>query len=816
MTKKVVLLGMIMWVGASTFSQSLYDTPNQQKWVDSIFNKLNTKKRLAQLFLVSIQGDPNIKEIIQLNLLSHNNKLGGIYFSKILPSKQVEIINENRYVVRTPLLIGMDIKHGLHNDIPQAFQYPQVTTLSAVKNLDLLDEMQQHLQEQLFTLGSNTHLSITDETTFSFLSDDILHHLGVNQSFANSDADNLFFMLSSDDIELSIKKLKKLIRKKLVDGVSIEANIKRILKAKYNVFSNTRVVNPDNLILKLTRPKYEVLIEKMYQSAVTLKTNILLPFQMLDTTTFASLTLGEGDAEIANSYLSRYTYFSHFKDENDTTSLIRKLSSFKVVIVNIINPEQLTNRHYQLLKTLSNQTHLIVCYYGETSERDKSFEYVVEAHENNKYTQKLVPQFLFGAISNDSTSLNRLGYSIPESVGIDSNVLDEISEIAREAISNGATPGCQILIAKNGKVIFDKNYGFYTYDSLRPIATETIYDLASITKVAATLQTILFMNENGLLDLDYKISHYLPELKSTNKKNMIIRDILSHQAGLWPGLALWKNTMEEASHLSSFYSYHPQDNYPFYVAKGLYSHEEMKDKVWQWVMESDLREKKDRVPYNYKYSDVGYYMLYRLAEKILNQPIEDFLSQNIYDPLGAVTLNYLPLCEFPENVIAPTENDTDFRFSQIVGTVHDEGAAMIGGVAGHAGLFSNATDLAKLFQMHLQNGNYGGMKYFSEKTLEKFRNPQYASNRRGAGWDKPIPGAWYGSTGENVSSKTFGHTGFTGTAAWVDPEYNLVYIFLSNRVYPDASNAKLYETNIRTRIQDIIYNAIWSYDDNND
>ncbi|MDH5367761.1 MAG: serine hydrolase [Cyclobacteriaceae bacterium] len=815
MMKKVVLVGVLMWVGGSAFSQLHYDTPKQQKWVDSVYNKLNTKEKLAQLFLTSIKGDPTIREVIELNLLTHSNKLGGIYFSKILPAKLVEIINENRHVVRTPLLIGMDVKHGLHDDIPQAFKYPQANTISAIKNPSLLHEMQQHLQEQLFTLGCNTNLSIVEDTISPFLNSDVLYQIGASQVYANSDSENLFYMLSSNDIESAVKKLKKLVRKNLVNGDSIETNVKRILKAKYNVYSGSRIINPDNLILKLTRPKYKVLLEKMYQSAIEINTNTLLPFQMLDTTTFATLTLG-GDASIANSYLSKYANFLHFKEENDTTSLIRKLTSFKVVIVNIINPDQLLDKHYQLLKSLSNKTHLVVCYYGENSKNRESFQHIVKAHENNEFTQKLVPQFLFGAISNNETSLNRLGYSIPESVGVDSYVLEKIDNIAHEAISNAATPGCQILIAKDGKVIFDKNYGFYTYDSLRAVTTETIYDLASITKVAATLQTILFMNENGLIDLDYKISYYLPELKNTNKKNMVIRDILSHQAGLWPGLPLWKYTMKNTSHLSSYYSYYPQDDYPNNVSKGLYSHVGMEDKVWQWIMESDLRNKKDRVPYDYKYSDVGYYMLYRLAEKILNQPMEDFLSQNVYEPLGAVTLNYLPLCKFPEDMIAPTENDTDFRYSQIVGTVHDQGAAMIGGVAGHAGLFSNATDLAKLFQMHLQNGRYGGAKYFSEETLEKFRKPQYDSNRRGAGWDKPVLGSWYGPTGENVSSKTYGHTGFTGTAAWVDPEYNLVYIFLSNRVYPDATNAKLYDTNIRTRIQDVIYKAIWSYSDNND
>ncbi|MDH5475071.1 MAG: serine hydrolase [Cyclobacteriaceae bacterium] len=816
MTKKVVLLAMFILMGITTFSQSFHIDSRKQEWVDSTFNKLSKNERLAQLYVLPIDGDSSIGNLNTIKSLLQKHQVGGVYFSNSTPSNQVAIINDIQQITEIPILISMDSQYGLHNYVPQAYKYPTQTTLAAVKNPVLIAQMQQHIQEQLSILGVNFPLSGENSNSSPLINDLDRYQLGINQMFTNSEKENLIFMFSSNNIELSIKMLKKYIRKKTINGQDIDNNIKRILKAKYTILQeNKQLVNPDNLLLKLKRPKYEVLLEKLYQSATTIHTSELLPFQMLDTSTFASITLG-GNADIINAYLSRYTQFAHFKNEKNREQLIDKLSSFSTVVANILTPNQLTDESYQFLETLSNKTNLVVCYYGEISEKHQLFKNSIEAHENNTYTQKIVPQFLFGAIPTHQSTLHRLGYSIPEAVGIDSYVLRKIDEIAKEAIANKATPGCQILIAKEGKVIFDKNYGFYTYDSLRPVTTATIYDIASITKVAATLQAILFMNENGLLDLDYKISYYLPELKDTNKENMTIRDILTHQAGLKSWLPFWKNTMEGTSHLPDFYSYHPQDNYPHQVSEGLYAHTNMEDKVWQWIVESDLRTKKDRTPFDYTYSDMGYYMLFHLVEKTLNQPIEDFLSQNMYEPLGANRLNYLPLCKFPADQIAPTENDLDFRNIQIVGTAHDQGAAMLGGVAGHAGLFSNANDLAKLFQMHLQDGSYGGINYFSKKTLDKFRHPQYKTSRRGAGWDKPIPGAWYGATGENVSLKTFGHTGFTGTAAWVDPEFDLVYIFLSNRVYPDATNNKLYQTNIRTRIQDIIYEAIWSYCDKND
>jgi beta-N-acetylhexosaminidase len=237
----------------------------------------------------------------------------------------------------------------------------------------------------------------------------------------------------------------------------------------------------------------------------------------------------------------------------------------------------------------------------------------------------------------------------------------------------------------------------------------------------------------------------------------------------------------------------------------------MKDSLWSWIIKAKIREKPARTPFDYRYSDMGFYILQHLAEKILNQPIEDFLSQNLYEPLGAYTTGYLPLLHFPYRQIAPTENDRLFRRALLIGTVHDQGAAMQGGIAGHAGLFTNANDLAKLGQMLLQQGNYGGIQYYKPETVGLFTQKQFENSRRGLGWDKPTPGEWNGPTSIYASPKTFGHTGFTGTCIWVDPEFDLVYIFLSNRVHPDMTNNKLLNANIRSRIQDVIYQSIFEY-----
>jgi beta-N-acetylhexosaminidase len=325
---------------------------------------------------------------------------------------------------------------------------------------------------------------------------------------------------------------------------------------------------------------------------------------------------------------------------------------------------------------------------------------------------------------------------------------------------------------------------------------------------------MMFLYDNDLVSLDKKIYHYLPELKRTNKKSMVLQDILLHQAGLTPYIPFWKKTVDEFGVQPPYYSIYHEKEFDFQIASDLYANKHLRDSLWQWTIESDLLSKpRWQKKYDYRYSDVGYYIMQKLAERILNDPINNFLEQNFYQPLGLNTMTYLPLCDFPEERIAPTEDDALFRKDLITGLVHDQGAAMYGGIAGHAGLFSNAQDLAILMQMNLWDGNYGGVRYFSKGTVPFFAQKHYEENRRGLGWDKPVMEDGPSPTSHYSSGLTFGHTGFTGTAAWADPEFGLVFIFLSNRIHPDANNRKLITNDIRTRIMDVIYESIFSFEE---
>ena len=280
---------------------------------------------------------------------------------------------------------------------------------------------------------------------------------------------------------------------------------------------------------------------------------------------------------------------------------------------------------------------------------------------------------------------------------------------------------------------------------------------------------------------------------------------MTHQAGLYPYLPFWAATLSNKK-LDNPLTDSPQQNY-FQVGRGLYINESITDSIMSWSIKSALIEKEDdEIAYEYQYSDIGFYLMKALVEKVINQPIDDFLDQNLYGPMLMGTV-FKPLCRYPEDIIVPTEVDETFRKEILQGFVHDRNAALFGGVSGHAGLFGNAIDIAKLLQMHLQNGSYGNKQYFSPETVERFTRKQYVNNRRGLGWDKPGPEP-DGPVSLLASDKTFGHTGFTGTAIWADPEENLIFIFLSNRVYPSSDNLKLVELNIRTRIQDLAYGSI--------
>jgi beta-N-acetylhexosaminidase len=645
-------------------------------------------------------------------------------------------------------------------------------------------------------------------------------------------------LMNPKDIGPAIRRIKKLLRKEDDYELQLEATVRKILAAKFDAELWQRSdVTSENLALRMNNGEVQALKTRLWAAAATVVRNEgeILPIRFLEDRKFAYISTHSSEENyLFFEYLKKYANHSfHTMEDNiDEAKLQNIVRGHDIVIVGVF-PEtaaETLKRLDQIVDRSQKKAQVILCDFGNPFFWQSSSKYpaVMTLYASSPEALKVAPQILFGALpasgklpyspsprvrsgaGEELPGLQRLAYSNPEDARMNSRILAGIDSIAMEAIRIGATPGCQVFVARKGKVIYEKNFGSLTYENKLPVTGETIYDLASVTKVSATLQTAMFMYERGLLDLNKKVSYYLPELKKTNKKDITVMDMLTHQSGLVPFIPMYPQTMKDTVYLPHYYSRSKSDKYPLQVSTNLYASAVMKDSVWSWILKSKLNDKPLRTPYSYKYSDLGFLILQRMAERMLNQPMDEFLSQNFYEPLGAYTTGFNPLNRFQQQSIAPTEDDKIYRKTFVSGTVHDERAAMLGGVAGHAGLFSTANDLAKLGQMLLQGGTYGGIRYFKPETIELFTTRKYRTSRRGIGWDKPIPSDPGTLTSFYASPATFGHTGFTGTCIWVDPQFDLVYIFLSNRVYPDRNN-KLSNANIRSRIQDVIYKSIFGY-----
>lgn len=424
----------------------------------------------------------------------------------------------------------------------------------------------------------------------------------------------------------------------------------------------------------------------------------------------------------------------------------------------------------------------------------------------------IISQMLFGARAipgkhtvegnRPLTNAHFIGYSSPQWEQMDASQLDRIDSLADQAISGFATPGMQLAVLKNGQVVYEKAYGYYTYDSLKRLSNTTLFDIASITKVVATLPAVALLIDQGKIGLDDSLAMHLKSFKGSNKSNITIRELLAHNGGLKAYVPFW-SMMLEGDRLDAFYYKNATDEANDVRTYGLEPDPLMADSLKSFIVQSNLI--KD--PESYTYSDLGFMILHLLVEEVSGLPFDQFLIKYLYNPMGLNSTMFNPIAQLTSvHDIAPTEYDHRYRNYQVWGEVHDRNALVFGGVAGHAGLFSNASDLAKIMSMFLNGGYYGGRQYISQETLNQFNKRYFQNNRRGLGWDKK--GEEKSVASKLASDASFGHSGFTGTMVWADPRDQLVYVFLSNRIYPDANNWRLSKLKTRTRIHDVIYESL--------
>ena len=673
-----------------------------------------------------------------------------------------------------------------------------------------------------------------------------------------------------EDVPKAITLIKQAIKDKTVDGAVVEEKVKRILGLKYQMQLHTwEPISAQNLVAELNTPQAHLLKQQLLEQAITVVTNEnhLIPLKELGKHNIACLSItnkdgAKNEGKIATAaindaltqasspsslfpnMLKKYAPIAHHTLAREgitpeaVAALKRKLNQYSVVIVAIhgigtsrTNNFGITKEELQLLRSLDEATALIVVPFGSVYSLAcfRDFNHVVVPYEDDPIAAKVVPQIIFGALSAKgklpvtvpgaweggtgirTAQLKRLAYAPPEAVGMNSQVLQHIDAIVEEAIGEKTMPGCQVLVARKGKVVFEKSYGYLTYDKVKPVTSNILYDIASITKVAATLQALMYLTGTGQLNIKKQLASYLPTLKGTNKGGLRVHRILAHQAGI-KAYALWdiqRSFLDADGRLKkALFSAHPSPTYQFALAHDLYGATWLKELVWESCVSARRNPKGWFSGPTYQYSCVGFYLLHHLVEKLLAQPMNVFLEEEFYRPLGLATLTYHPLHKFPKERIAPTEEDNVFRQALIQGIVHDPMAALYGGVAGNAGLFANANDLAILLQMNLQDGYYGDKRYLQPGVVKTFAKKRFKNNRRGLGWDKPNIGSEQSPASRYASKDAYGHSGFTGTLVWVDPAHDLIYIFLSNRTYPEANNNQLIKKNIRTRIHDVVYEAM--------
>ncbi len=650
-------------------------------------------------------------------------------------------------------------------------------------------------------------------------------------------------LLFPEDVPTGIKEIKAAIERGEISQEEIDKRCMKILLVKQwtglNHYSKIKI---KNLVEDLNTPTAELINRKLTEASLTLlqNKNNILPLQHLDSANIASLSLGYKDPTIFQQTLSNYAPIKHFgidKDakQNSFDSLITQLKGFDPIIVQINNTNNKPDKDFglsspvvTLLKALIKEHKVIVNvaanpYILAKMDSLQFADAVIMSYENSDYSESYAAQLIFGGIPATGklpitasacykigmgiqTKAVRLKYTIPEELGANAKLLNKIDSIALKGIKDKIYPGCEILVAKNGKVFYQKSFGYHTYETKIKVKNDDLYDIASVTKIMASTVSLMKLVDDMEVNLDEHLCYYLPQLEGSNKQNIVIREMMRHQAGLKDWIPFWTKTVnKDGSYKTGIYNKTPNDFYTKRVANDLYINKYYEDTIYKQIIASPVKDAGKFV-----YSDLGYYFLKKIIEKETQSALNVYVQNTFYSPLGLSTMGYKPMARFDMDRIVPTEFDAKFRKQLVHGDVHDQGAAMLGGVGGHAGIFSDANDLAVMMQLFLNNGIYGGKRYIDSSTVAEFTKCQYCKdNRRAIGFDKPEMNPDKDSpVCSCVSYLSFGHTGFTGTLVWADPENQLVYIFLSNRVYPDADENKLAKSGIRTKIQEVIYEAV--------
>lgn len=668
-------------------------------------------------------------------------------------------------------------------------------------------------------------------------------------------------LLAGNDIILGVinqgkefSSVKKAVEEGVIPVSMLEEKVRKILSYKYILGAHRfSPIHTSTVHRRVNAPSAEWIQRKIYDGAVTLLKNEaeLVPVKKLDTTKIAAVSIGAGGSNTFHKYLKKYAPVTTFTAQSTAAlSEIKGLKEYDLVIISVHSN---SSTDAEALQQLTKERKTVLTFFTSPYRLENFTASIntaaaaVIAYDATDFAQMSAAQGLFGGIGMSGrlpvsagsikegtgfdTKKTRLSYSMPEEVGFSSEKLGEIESIALEGIRQRAYPGCQILIAKDGVVIYDREFGKFDYRNGAEVTGETVYDLASITKTSATLPAIMKLYDEKKIRLQDPLSKFVPATKGSNKANLTIRSLLLHETGIVSFIPYYTSAIDEKSYSGPLFGKHSaiyharyagawgRTDYKFLpeliatreseqfhlpVAKDMYASNKMHDKLLKEIIDTELKRKG-----SYRYSCLNFMLLKEAVESVSGMNLDIYMKQNFYLRLGASTTTFQPLKQMSIDRIPPTEEDPFFRKQLVRGYVHDEGAALFGGISGNAGLFSNANDLAKLYQMWLNGGEYGGEHYLSEETVRLFTATKSSISRRGLGFDKPDPAnSRYSPTSPGTPIEVYGHTGFTGTSFWIDPTYNMIYIFLSNRVNPSRTPNRLSTLSTRERIQEELYQAL--------
>ncbi len=639
------------------------------------------------------------------------------------------------------------------------------------------------------------------------------------------------------NVPISIKKIREAIRKKRLNRDAINGHVKKVLYAKYHYGLNNLVPVSTNMLANDLNKKSNEIRKLVAENAITVvryenKAAFPLPVSQNNRVAYLGLGINNDNAfakRMRSDYNADVFYFDFKQSTVRIASLVELLTKrYDAVIIGIHNYSRFPARNFniseaasELIKKIDAAIPTATFVFGNPY-AIKNFcnvKNIIACYEDEEITHHVAADLLNGSI----TAKGKLPVTVCENLeygagftatlrpndkpGVESikeDQLKTIDSIANDAIMQRATPGCVVLVAKDGKIAYHKAFGHFTYDSSETVDLESIYDMASVTKICATTIAVMKLYDQGKLDLKKRLSDYLAWVKGSDKENLVIEDILLHQARLKAWIPFYRETIDTASGnpFNSVYTKSGTDTYKIRVADSVYMQLAWRDTMYKRILQSPLEK-----PGQYIYSDNDFIFLGKIVEAISGMTLDDYAMKEFYRPLGLVTPGFKPRARFDVSRIAPTEKEKYFRQQLIRGDVHDPGAAMFGGVSGHAGLFSDAYDIAVIMQMLLNKGTLNGKRFLSDTTILRFTSYNSSLSRRGLGFDKPEKDNFLRKEPYpclSASPETFGHTGFTGTCAWADPKHNLIFVFLSNRVYPDVSN-KLLRLNVRGNMHEAAY-----------